>query len=282
MNSEKRFAVLIDAENTSYKYIKTVFDEITNEGRVIIKRLYGDLTKNGLNPYKEVALNYGLRAMHAYAYTEQKNSSDSAMIIDAMEMLYKADVDGFCLVSSDSDFTNLAMKLKEEGKIVIGMGKECTPKAFVVACDEFKFLDKLQNTNEAQNKKATPKKKSAKNEKEPEANEQNKTVEEVDLKAKAEEKAEKVEQESSQTPLTEIKNTINRIVNDFGDDDGWMLAAQIVEKVKKLYPDFNVKHFGCKNPTNFFETQGYEVRKDKHPNNLSNPNAYDVYVRVKN
>ena len=138
---DKKIALLIDADNISPRYIKTIVEEAAKEGSITYKRIYGDWTSPNLSSWKQELLDYSLNPVQQYAYTTGKNATDSAMIIDAMDILYTRTVDGFCLVSSDSDFTKLAARLKESGMLVIGMGKEQTPKPFVVACSKFKYLD---------------------------------------------------------------------------------------------------------------------------------------------
>lgn len=145
---EKRFAVLIDAENISGKYIKTIFDELSNDGTVTYKRIYGDWTKPSVTAWKNVLLNYSITPVQQYSYTTGKNSSDSAMIIDAMDILYSGNVDGFCLVSSDSDFTRLASRLRESGMYVVGMGERKTPGAFIAACNRFIYLEIVEQSSE--------------------------------------------------------------------------------------------------------------------------------------
>ncbi|MBR0139188.1 MAG: NYN domain-containing protein [Firmicutes bacterium] len=149
-NSDKRFAVLIDAENISDKYIKFILDEISSEGEATYKRIYGDWTKPSLAPWKKVLLEYSVMPVQQYSYTQGKNSSDSAMIIDAMDILYSGRVEGFCLCTSDSDFTRLAVRLRESGMIVVGMGEKKTPKAFTSACNRFKYLDLISAAAKAQ------------------------------------------------------------------------------------------------------------------------------------
>lgn len=143
MNEEKRFAVLIDADNISYKYIKYIFEEMSNYGLVTYKRIYGDWTKATGVKWKDTLLENSVSPIQQYAYTTGKNATDSAMIIDAMDILYSGKVDGFCLASSDSDFTKLASRLRESGMLVIGMGEKKTPKPFSLACNFFKYLDVL-------------------------------------------------------------------------------------------------------------------------------------------
>lgn len=143
MNEDKRYAVLIDAENISPKYIQIIFDEVSNYGVSTYRRIYGDWTSTRNNRWKGVLLDNSITPIQQYSYTEGKNSSDSAMIIDAMDILYTLSVEGFVLVSSDSDFTRLASRLRESGMSVIGMGESKTPNAFISACNTFKYLDIL-------------------------------------------------------------------------------------------------------------------------------------------
>ena len=143
MSNDRRFAVLIDADNISDKYIKVILDEISNDGVATYKRIYGDWTKPALAPWKKVLLEHSVMPMQQYGYTTGKNATDSAMIIDAMDILYSGNVEGFCLVTSDSDFTRLASRLRESGMLVVGMGEQKTPKAFISACNKFKYLDIL-------------------------------------------------------------------------------------------------------------------------------------------
>src|SRR5512137_103723 len=143
MENDKRIALLIDADNVSDKYIKYIFDEITNHGSPTYKRIYADWTKQQSSNWKKVLLDYSISPVQQYSYTVGKNSTDSALIIDAMDILYSKNVDGFCIVSSDSDFTRLAARLRESGMFVIGMGEKKTPKSFISACEKFKYLEVL-------------------------------------------------------------------------------------------------------------------------------------------
>lgn len=138
-----KIALLIDSDNISPKYMDTLFDELKSVGVVTIKRIYGDWTRDNAKCWKSVLPDYALTPMQQYAYTTGKNSTDSAMIIDAMDLLYREPLDVFCLATSDSDFTRLAARLRESGKQVIGMGEQKTPKAFINACNSFRFLDVL-------------------------------------------------------------------------------------------------------------------------------------------
>lgn len=148
---DDRFALLIDADNVSAKYIKPILDELSKYGNVTYKRIYGDWTSTYNSSWKEELLQNSITPIQQFSYTQGKNATDSAMIIDAMDMLYTSELEGFCLVSSDSDFTKLASRLRESGRMVIGMGESKTPGPFRKACDIFTELELLleDNTNEA-------------------------------------------------------------------------------------------------------------------------------------
>ena len=144
---EDRFALLIDADNVSAKYIKPILDELSKYGNVTYKRIYGDWTKSNSASWKEELLQNSITPIQQFSYTQGKNSTDSAMIIDAMDMLYTSELEGVCLVSSDSDFTKLASRLRESGKMVIGMGEDKTPLQFRKACDILTVLEVLLEDN---------------------------------------------------------------------------------------------------------------------------------------
>ena len=148
MSKEQQYAVLVDAENVSPKYINIIFDEASNYGVTTYRRIYGDWTSTRNNGWKEILLDNSITPIQQYSYTHGKNASDSAMIIDAMDILYTASVDGFIIVSSDSDFTRLASRLRESGMKVIGMGESKTPNAFISACNSFKYLDILYQNSQ--------------------------------------------------------------------------------------------------------------------------------------
>ena len=143
MDEQNKIAVLIDAENVSSKYVKLIMDEVGSYGVATYKRLYGDFTKLSVKSWLSKLQEYAITPVFQYNYTQGKNASDSALIIDAMDILYTENVSGFCLVTSDSDFTKLAMRLRESGMIVIGMGEQKTPSSLVSACENFKYLDLL-------------------------------------------------------------------------------------------------------------------------------------------
>ncbi|MEA3373049.1 MAG: NYN domain-containing protein [Campylobacterota bacterium] len=142
--SQKRLAVLIDADNSQSSIIDGLLDEIAQYGVASVKRIYGDWTDTKLKGWKKVLLEHGIHPMQQFAYTSGKNATDSALIIDAMDLLYTNNFDGFCIVSSDSDFTRLASRIRESGLMAYGFGEQKTPKPFVSACDKFTYIENLR------------------------------------------------------------------------------------------------------------------------------------------
>ena len=148
-NNDLQIAVLIDADNVPYKSVKGILEEVTRYGTPTIKRIYGDWTNQRLNGWKPLLLENAISPIQQYGYTTGKNATDSALIIDAMDMLYTKQIDGYCLVSSDSDFTRLATRLREAGKWVLGVGERKTPSPFIVACDKFVYIEVIDENNKA-------------------------------------------------------------------------------------------------------------------------------------
>ncbi|WP_027399432.1 NYN domain-containing protein [Anaerovorax odorimutans] len=246
MQNDKRYAVLIDADNISDRYVKIILDEISNDGVATYKRIYGDWTKPCFSTWKKVLLEHSITPIQQYGYTTGKNATDSAMIIDAMDILYSGNVEGFCLVSSDSDFTRLASRLRESGMNVVGMGESKTPKAFISACNKFKYLDLISLANEP---KLTSKKPLSNNSE--------------DYKRKR---------------FDEIKNSIITIVKENSDEDEWMFIGDIGNKLQKRYPDFDVRNFGYTKFTPFIKSLDlFEIRADK----VSGSNIKLIYVKEK-
>ena len=150
--NEQRIAVLIDAENVPYSNIGGVLSELTRYGTPTIKRIYGDWTRSQSSAWKNILLEHAITPIQQYAYTQGKNSSDSAMIIDAMDLLYEGNVESFCIVSSDSDFTRLAVRLREAGKYVIGIGERKTPAPFIASCDKFIYFEIIETPSKNETK----------------------------------------------------------------------------------------------------------------------------------
>lgn len=246
MDNEMRFAILIDADNISDKYIKIILDETANYGIATYKRIYGDWTSSRLSSWKNVLLENSIIPMQQYSYTTGKNSTDSAMIIDAMDILYSGTVDGYCIVSSDSDFTRLAARLRESGMQVIGMGEEKTPKPFISACNQFKYLDLLYSNQQEAEKDEAPEGQT--DQAEP------KCEEAVPSKCK--------DTDFNAKELKKIRKTINSIMDKFSDEDGWLSSGKLGDQLSKRMPDFDVRNFGFSKLTLFIKSLGdYEVGK---------------------
>lgn len=234
MNEEKRFAVLVDAENVSSKYVKYIMDEMSEYGDVTYKRIYTDWTQPLSAGWKNVLSEFAFSPMQQYSYSSGKNSTDSAMIIDAMDILYSEKVEGFCIVSSDSDFTKLAIRLKESGMMVIGMGEQKTPKAFTAACNVFKYLDILAEEDDEE--KAHAKDKEEKNGKNGE-----KTV----------------------TQLETINGAILKILSDREDGGKLLSIGELGNLLIKRYPDFDVRNYGYSKLSKFLESHSFIKLKTK-------------------
>lgn len=228
MAEDKRFAVLIDADNVSAKYIKYIMDEIANFGVATYKRIYGDWTKPNTGSWKEILLENSITPVQQYGYTVGKNATDSAMIIDAMDILYSGNVDGYCIVSSDSDFTKLASRLRESGMIVVGMGEKKTPKPFIAACNQFKYLDVLA---EAEKKTESIQ------------NNSNKTKSPIEIN-QATANIENGESLKSMTDINVIKMAIIKMINESDTETQSMSMAEIGNRLAKRYPDFDVRNYG--------------------------------------
>lgn len=244
MDTELRFAILIDADNISDKYMKVILDETANNGVATYKRIYGDWTSPRLASWKNVLLDNSIIPMQQYSYTFGKSSTDSAMIIDAMDILYSGNVDGFCIVSSDSDFTRLAARLRESGMQVIGMGEEKTPKPFISACNQFKYLDLLYSNQQKQEKEEV--------------------LVEKQLETKNSGTASTKQQKatSQEKELRRIRKTINAIIDKFSDEDGWLSSGKLGDQLSKRLPDFDVRNYGFSKLTLFIKSLGdYEIAK---------------------
>ena len=278
MASDNRFAVLIDADNVSVKYIKIILDEISKDGIATYKRIYGDWTNPSLISWKSTLLDNSIIPVQQYSYTTGKNSTDSAMIIDAMDILYSGRVEGFCLVSSDSDFTRLAARLRESGMTVIGMGESKTPNSFIAACNKFKYLDILSAADEAEAEEAAPKAEPAKK---PAAQPKKTAQKAAAKKPKEEPKAEKEPKpaepkkqqekaiEEPRTSLRTIRRALRTIVRENSDEDNWIMVSQGGNLLDKRYTDFDVRNFGFSKLTPFLESLDMfeikDMKKDSSP-----------------
>lgn len=212
---DERLAVLIDADNVPYANVKEMLEEIAKDGTPTIKRIYADWTKPTVAGWKGVLLENAITPIQQYSYTTGKNSSDSALIIDAMDILYSGKVDGFCIVSSDSDFTRLAIRLREAGMKVFGFGEKKTPKPFITACDKFIYIEILKPEPLVTIELATKNKSRFKTESKP--------LDKIDR---------------------EIVTLITESVEDLADENGWTFLGNLGNFILKRRPDFDPRNYG--------------------------------------
>ncbi len=226
--NERRIAVLIDAENVPYAHIGKVLREVTRYGVPTIKRIYGDWTKQSSSGWKKSLLEYAITPIQQYAYTTGKNSSDSAMIIDAMDILYEGNVESFCIVSSDSDFTRLVVRLRESGKYVMGIGERKTPNPFIVSCDKFIYMDIIEALDDGKNNR--------------------------NLKISHEEEK-------------ELIHLISTTIKDLADDNGYVFMGDLGNLIMKKHPDFDPRNYGFYQLTPLIKALGqFEIDERKTPN----------------
>lgn len=232
-----KIAVLIDADNVSSSTIENILDEVKRYGIPSIKRIYADWTKPHVAGWKEPLLTHAITPIQQYSYTTGKNSSDSALIIDAMDILHSHQVDGFTIVSSDSDFTRLAVRLRESGKVVIGIGEKKTPKPFIAACDKFIYIEILGNKTGTQ----------------PQPTERmpiGKEIASTDL-PKQSNRSEKIHELIDHETVELLKAT----VNDVADEGGWAPLSAIGGLINKRKPDFDPRIYGFSKLTPLFKSQ---------------------------
>jgi len=207
-----KLAVLIDGDNIPSAYVKGMMEEIAKYGNPTIKRIYGDWTNPKLTKWKALLLENAITPIQQYGYTAGKNATDSAMIIDAMDILYSEKVDGFCLVSSDSDFTRLATRLREAGMNVIGIGEKKTPEPFIVACDKFIYIEILKYQSGRTESEITKSKSSPKSD-----------IDKI-------------------TP--KVIQLISSTISDLADDDGWAFLGDVGNLLQKKQPNFDSRNYG--------------------------------------
>lgn len=250
--TDKRIALLIDADNVSNKYIQYIMDEVSGYGTPTYKRIYGDWTKPQLSSWKTMLLNHSITPIQQYNYTTGKNSTDASLIIDAMDILYSGNVDGFCIVSSDSDFTRLASRLREAGMTVIGMGEKKTPAPFIAACEQFKYLEVISLNREE------------------ETNGTGETGKEVDT-----------DSQKTSVSAREVKKfvkVLKTIVTELSDEDGWAYLGAVGNVLSRRNPDFDTRNFGyLKLSTLISSFKEFEVQYRKS----DAPHTTLAYVRNK-
>lgn len=243
---ELKLAVLIDGDNIPSAHVKEMMEEIAKYGNPTIKRVYGDWTKPNLSRWKNILLENAITPVQQYAYTTGKNATDSAMIIDAMDILYSQRVNGFCLVSSDSDFTRLATRLREAGMLVIGIGEKKTPGPFIVACDKFIYVEILKNQSE------------------------------VDESGSGESK---VSEKSTVDRITQKDiRLISATISDLADEDGWAFLGDVGSLLQKKQPNFDSRNYGFPKLTPLIKSiTNFEI--DEREN--QNSRVKLVYVRIR-
>ncbi len=245
--NDLQLAVLIDADNIPYANIKGMLDEISKMGIPTIKRIYGDWTKPTVAGWKPALLEHAITPIQQYSYTTGKNATDSAMIIDAMDILHDNKVDGFCLVSSDSDFTRLATRLRESGKVVIGLGEKKTPKPFIVACDKFIYIEILGIPTPVKSKTGTNKPDEPKGDIEP-----------INQK---------------------FINLIKASIEDIADDQGWAFLAEVGALIIKKRPDFDPRNYGFSKLTPLIKSLHKDIEVDERE--VEKTRIKHIYVRIK-
>jgi uncharacterized LabA/DUF88 family protein len=231
-NLKFNIAVLIDGDNAQPKLIKEILEEVSKYGKATIRRIYGDWTQPQMNGWKEIINQYSISPIQKFAYTTGKNSTDSSLIIEAMDILHSKNVEGFCIVSSDSDYTGLAKRIREEGLFVMGIGQKKTPSAFVQSCEIFTFSENLVVENEliTITKKKTNKKEIA--------------VKETD-------------------PLKINLSIIDKAFDISANEDDEAYISNIGANLRKISPSFDSRTFGFRNLTKLFESiEKYQVVKN--------------------
>lgn len=247
--SQRKLAVLIDADNTQPAIAEGLMSEIAKYGVASVKRIYGDWTVPQLKGWKEVLLELSIQPMQQFAYTKGKNSTDSAMIIDAMDLLYTRKFDGFCIVSSDSDFTRLAARIRESGITVFGFGQKKTPKAMVGACDKFIYTEILrEESSKGQTQSATS---------------------ESRVKPAS---TNELKQDSR------LVNLLRNAVEDEADDGGWAHLGDVGQYIANQSPDFDSRNYGfAKLILLVKKTQLFDIEEE----NVKGRRGKDIYIRDK-
>jgi uncharacterized LabA/DUF88 family protein len=229
-----KLAVLIDGDNIPSAYVKEMMEEIAKYGNPTIKRIYGDWTKPRLAKWKNILLENAITPIQQYGYTTGKNATDSAMIIDAMDILYSEKVNGFCLVSSDSDFTRLATRLREAGMQVFGIGEKKTPESFIVACDKFIYIEILKYQTEGSESEMTESKSSQKD-----------NIDKI-------------------TP--KVIRLISSTISDLADDDGWAFLGDVGNLLQKKQPNFDSRNYGFQKLTPLIKSiKKFEIEQRESP-----------------
>lgn len=244
--NDLKLAVLIDADNIPYSNIKGMLDEIAKLGTPTIKRIYGDWTRPTVSGWKPALLEHAITPVQQYSYTTGKNATDSAMIIDAMDILHSEKVDGFCLVSSDSDFTRLATRLRESGMLVIGIGAKKTPNPFIVACDKFIYIEIIGAAEIT-------------------------TTETTTARTSRDTKIDPIDQGFIQL----LKSS----VEDLAEDNGWAFLAEVGALIIKKRPDFDPRNYGFSKLTPLIKSLHKHFEIDERE--VEKTHIKHIYVRIR-
>ena len=264
--------MLIDADNVSSKYIKPILDELSKFGAPTYKRIYSDWTKPEMAGWKNTLLTYSITPVQQYSYTSGKNATDSNMIIEAMDILYTGHVDSFCIVSSDSDFTRLAGRLREAGMYVIGMGERKTPQSFISACEVFRYLEVLISdmaivSDEALKPLTATVARGLTNDRE------------SDTQGDTERKpSDDVALSGGVSSKKEITGIIQKIVADTSDEDGWAFLGNVGNLLNKQKPDFDSRNYGYQKLTQFVMSLNHFDIEHRATNN---PGIKHTFIRIK-
>lgn len=271
--SDKRFniAVLIDGDNAQAKLIKEIIEEVSIYGKATIRRIYGDWTIPQMNSWKDVINHYSINPIQKFTYTAGKNSTDSSLIIDAMDILYAGNIDGFCIVSSDSDYTGLAKRIREEGLFVMGIGRRKTPIAFVNSCEIFTFTENLMITHlEAENETKTAAKKEAATSKSTKKSTTSKSVQK-EKAADIKEGTIVVDTPPENDTATLDLKILDRAFEISANEDDQAYVSHVGSNLRKIDPSFDPRTYGFKSLTKLFGTlKKYTIIKNE-VNGLNHP-----------
>jgi uncharacterized LabA/DUF88 family protein len=227
INENKRFALLIDADNAQAKAIDAILTEAARYGDATSRRCYGDWTNTQLSGWKDVLNRHAIQPIQQFAYTKGKNATDSALIIDAMDLLYTGKFNGFFLVSSDSDFTKLATRLREEGLEVIGIGKRITPEAFRVACNKFIFTETIMDDLNAIDEVK-----------------ENKKQEDTKTASSIAEKSNSISNTTDATKDNSLKKLIIEAIDSASEEDGWANLGGVGSYINRVDSSFDARNYG--------------------------------------
>ena len=257
MEKTKKFAVLIDADNSSVNSISSVLEEVAKYGIASVKRVYGDWSSESLKKWREVLLPHAITPVQQFAYTSGKDATDMILIIDAMDLLYGGALDGFCIVSSDSDFTPLASRVRESGLVVYGFGRKKTPEPFKKACDKFISIENLITE-----------------EKEDRANTESKNN--VDLK-----KVSQIDKEEGKQPIDKATlNLIYKAVKDNSDENGWTYLGAIGTYLSTVKPDFDTREYGYNKLSGLIKALGLFETKMQGSQMFLRKGSFSTFIKL--